>query len=415
MYTPGLTSSRPNRFKTLTKTIMVNNKNHNTRRKRSNRNNRNSNRQQPRPARQRRIGNRAPHALTVGVHSLSACGAHYAQALLHPFSLQKPACIPDLHSIPSKKIKVVTRLTFSTGSNGSGYIIYNPQDKCSDLSVLSSVVITDANYTGTATTPIATSGTGISAVNEAKIPYTSGQFEANASSPGIQGRVVGCAMRIRYRGTELNRGGSMSGLRHPDNETLVGFTTEQMRQYETCAIEDITRDWTTINYRPVTPGEFEYSPYPVGDANSPGGGNGVQNFSLCFRIDGTTTTTGTGPQTFDVELVKFLEYIGNVDNITKTHTDLQSMSLIRNALPQKSVHKKPAHSLYKGIVQVGKEAMKTLPGHMASNLLKESASAESAGFLSGIADKAFTWAGEALGDIMGSGLGSALAGVAALL
>jgi hypothetical protein len=222
-------------------------------------------------------------------------------------------------------------------------------------------------------------------------------------------------MRIRYRGTELNKGGSLTAMRHPDNETLVGKNTDDLRQYETCTVGMISRDWITVTYRPVRPGEFEYSPYPVGDADSPGAGNGVQNFPLAFRIDGTTTTTGSGPQQFDVELVKFIEFIGSVDNITRTHTDLQSMSLVRNALPSKSVSKKPSNTLMKGIVSIGKEALKTLPGHMANNLLKESASAESGGFLAGIADKAFAWAGEALGGVMENGLGSALAGAAALL
>lgn len=359
--------------------------------------------------------NRRPHPLTVGVHALSACGAHYAQAMLHPFSVRHPVCIPDLHSIPSKKIKVITRLTFSTGVNGSGFIIYNPQDKCSDLGVLSSIVLTDANYTGTTSTTIATSGTGILPMNEAKLPYKSTQFEINSSLPGVQGRIVGCAMRIRYRGAELYRGGSVTGIRHPDNETLAGLSAEDLRQYETCAVSEVTREWTTVTYRPVRPGEFEFSPYPTADAASPGTGGGAQNYCMGFKIDGTTNTTGSGPQTFDVELVKFVEFIGNVDNITKTHTDLRSMSLVRNALPAKSVHKKPAHTLYKGIVEIGKEAMKSLPGHMASNLLKESSSAESGGFLSSIANKAYSWAGDAIGEIMGNGLGSALAGVSMLL
>lgn len=352
-----------------------------------------------------RPGTTVHHPLNLGLHAMSACGAHYLQALTHPFSLKKAPCIPDLHGVPSKKNKIITRLSFSTGENGSGFILYNPQDKCNDVSSNSAIVYTNSAYLGTVSTPVATSGTGIATAREAKIPYASTQFEASTQTPGVQGRIVGCGMRIRYAGTELNRGGTVNAIRHPDNQTLVGLVSDDIRSYETCAVFPVSREWQTICYRPVRPDEFEYSPYPVGSfpANPTTPGAGAQLFPMGFVINGTSAASGSVAAPFEAEFVKFIEYIGNVDNVTRTHTDVSSMSLIRNILPTKSAHRDMHKELGNALARAGTYALKQAPPYVAKQLLK-SAEGESEGFLDMITNGVKSFAGDAIKEVIGNGI-----------
>lgn len=40
---------------------------------------------------------------------------------------------------------------------------------------------------------------------------------------------------------------------------------------------------------------------------------------------------------FEYEIIRYVEYIGTISNISKSHVDLVGMSDIRNSLPEKSV------------------------------------------------------------------------------
>jgi hypothetical protein len=264
---------------------------------------------------------------------LSHCARSYLQALMFGFSHKEVACIPDLHSVPSQKVRVKTRGTFSTGTTGFGWIVVSPHCTVNDGATLG---FTDSTYGLPFGSPILNPGVVVPGVGQgfaAQLPWNSVNFEALTTN-GVQSRTVGSALRIRYIGSEMSRSGQIIGIRHLDNETLVALTASDLRAQSTAKTYQNSREWTYVAYRPVKPAEYEFSPFGCADADGP-----ITAFKwpMGFFIEGTTNTTGSvGAAPFEYEYVQFVEYIGHIGNITKSHVDIVGMSDIRNSLPEKS-------------------------------------------------------------------------------
>ena len=262
---------------------------------------------------------------------LSPCAIEYLGALVAPFGHKGLACIPDLHAIPSKKIRVKTRGTFSTGTNGFGFVVHSPWCTSNDSD---SLAYTDAS---SALTAVIKSGVGVVNQSEVKQPYPLALFAGLAGAQGVRARVVGSGLRIRYIGPELARSGQIIGIREPDNQTLEGQTATTVKDLTTAKTFNNDREWITVMYRPARPAEYKYSPDHCSASDSTN-----TKWSQGFLITGTTNTSGLpGPAPFEFEVVKYVEYLGNIDNITRSHTDIVAMSDIRNVLPTKSVTDQP--------------------------------------------------------------------------
>ena len=256
---------------------------------------------------------------------LSPCAQHYFTALQAPFHLHEPACIPDLHAVPSKKISVKTRGIFSTGADGNGYLALCNWCNGSDGSAL--IASTSALASSSSILPLGTVDT--TSFVQTKLPYIEAEFEATSQVPGVQARTVGVGLRIRYIGPELARAGQITAVRHPDNETLVNLTYQQIKQYRTAKTYPNERQWVYVLYRPVRPDEYHFSP----NAGTPSDGNNFR-WETAFTVEGTTNTSGApGPASFEWEVIRHVEFIGSIDNVTRTHVDLMGMSHVRNALP----------------------------------------------------------------------------------
>lgn len=295
------------------------------------------------------------------LHALSempTCATHYLQALEDPFGLfvgGKDACIPDLHAVPSKKVHARTRGTMHTGLNGYGYIIAQSQRRDNDAAVESAgpIVYSLQNWGGAAgsaiPTPTITPTVGLTSSALTKLPYASTVFAAVAGTGGVQARVVGVGLRIRFIGPELARGGQLMAIRHPNSNTLHGLTQAELLSFENTKVYPVSREWTYVNYNPVRPNQYRYAGTSVVD--NPGD---PQEWDLGFLITGTTTSTGTpGPAPFEWEHVTFLEFVGRIDNITKTHVDVQAMSMIRNSTETHPSTRDPKRRLLKSLTMIG--------------------------------------------------------------
>jgi hypothetical protein len=275
------------------------------------------------------------------VLKLSPCAREYMGALQYPFSTKALACVPDMHALPSRKVRVVERGTFATGLNGFGWLVAAPWVTAKDLPCLSA---TSAGYNGVAqiSDPNVVTANVINNF-QAKMPYTSNQFYATTTDPGIEARVVGAGLRVRYIGSEMARSGQIAALRHPDNESLVGFDDRRFRSYEHCKVFPNNREWSYVTYRPAKPNEYEYSrdPESAGDSNN-------YKFNLGFHITGTTNSTGTpGSAPFEFQFVQFVEYLGKIEGVTRSHVDLPGLSHIRNSLPESSAYNNPSKNALK--------------------------------------------------------------------
>lgn len=287
--------------------------------------------------------------LTRAVIGTSECGVHYLQALTDPFAMKQPACIPDLHAVPSKKVLVKHRSTFSTGLTGNGYIVYNSQAKSNNDTI---VMATDSSNPLTPSTVIPDWAPGIMSGiikhASAKLPYPNTVFQNAVANPGVMARVVGTAIRARYIGPELARGGQFVAFRHPDGYNITGLTIDQWKAYMKCKTFPVDREWVYVHYAPIRPGDYQYSPNGATNADTP---LSDFKFNMGIAVINTTTSSGTpGPAPFEFEWVQIIEYIGQIDNISRTHVDLEAMSQIRNVTEQKAAtihpHKNTAKALY---------------------------------------------------------------------
>jgi hypothetical protein len=262
---------------------------------------------------------------------MSPCAKEYLMAMTVPFSMKGTACVPDLHAFPSKKVRVKTRGTFSTGTDGNGWIVLNPWGNSNNGAF---VGFTTATYAGT---PIVVAPSivtpGLANALQSKMPYGNNAFGPSGLNK-LEARTVNYGLRIRYIGPEMARSGQLVGLRHPDNATLVGLSLLNFANYSEAKTMRNSRSWSYCLWRPVKPEEYEFST----DANAPQGTVGI-NWPMGFAIIGTTGTTGTlGPASFEYEIISYVEFIGDIDSITQTHVDIQGVSIVRNALPAQSAY-----------------------------------------------------------------------------
>ena len=277
---------------------------------------------------------------------LSPCGVEYLGALVAPFSHKGVACIPDLHSVPSKKVRVKTRGTFSTGTLGDGWLVTSPW--CTANNAASGgytlAAYAGANTVADPTAPPVNTGQ----LFQSKLPYTVAQFAATAGANGVRARTVGHGVRIRYIGPELARSGQIIALRQPDNQTLVGINPTGAKNFTTAKTFTNQRQWIYCNYRPVRPKEYKFSPDPCTATDLV-----AYKFPIGFLITGTTNTSGTpGPAPFEFEVIEYVEFIGTLDNITVSHTDITAVSDVRNSLPNKSATDEPAQYVDKSIKKI---------------------------------------------------------------
>jgi hypothetical protein len=308
---------------------------------------------------------------------MTPCAVDYAKALVTPFSLSTAACIPDLHAVPSKKVRVKTRGVFSTGVGGNGQLIMVPWCTANDTTLIFG---TDA--ASNIGPLVAQAGAGITFFPATKLPYKIQDF-ASFTVGGIRARLVGAGVRIRYIGPEISRSGQIVGFREPDNTSCTSLSFDRIRSLATSKTFSNKRQWTYCSYRPVQPSEYEYSPFPCSPESA---SKTSSSFDLTqgFVISGTTDSSGNpGPAPFEFEAIQFIEYIGNIDNITHTHVDVVGMSHVRNALPGKSVTDSMLHTAKEVAHNLESSLKSAAPaigaGVLGYHLLAKGSSSEAAG------------------------------------
>lgn len=239
---------------------------------------------------------------------MSACAADYAKAIANPFD-GPLACIPDFPALYSSKQRVWAKGSLSTSATtGFGFIMVNPFNMaCNNLGAVS---YSTSAYTGTNTTVPPTAGVSEAFSNS---QYASSDFGSAANLS--QYRIVGCGLRIRYMGTELNRGGYKIGFADPTHSSCQGQTTTTIRLEPESVEFAITRTWSTVLYRPVINSELNYQ----------------TDFSLgtnmmCFLIQAASATT---PLEYEWQAFAVIEYQGRtIKGMTPSHSDPVGFSAV---------------------------------------------------------------------------------------
>ena len=236
-----------------------------------------------------------------------ACALRYAQAITNPFECDT-ACVPSLPTLPSLKTKSFARGTMACGSAGFGFCSLAP---ISD-STNNCAQYTSAAYAGTT---VVTSGAGVGNLIF-NSPFTSA--EVGTAADDVQVRTVGIGIRVRYSGTNLNLGGTIYALEHPDHRSIVNYSVSDFLRFDRVKTFPVSRSWTYVAYQPISYAEMAY-----GSSSTTLGTSGITNHFLAIAIQSTASNP------FDVEVVMLNEWVGS---IARGKTDTPSSPLFNSIL-----------------------------------------------------------------------------------
>lgn len=248
-----------------------------------------------------------------------------------------PLCgIPDGSAVTSQKLRVWARGTLTTGNgtpNNDLSIYFNPIGCLTN----SQAVLTWAVPSTQGTLNSAFSQGGGSATCNG--PYSLGSLNVSNFTTG---RLVSAELRLRYIGTELNKGGEIIGLQQPTHENIVGMTVANMLAHSSANRYNISysKGWYSLSYRPADVDDLFYlftsngSSAFNGTYNAAGtqAGQGIiYNDSQPFAAAYVTAATASAP--FEYEVWAVVEYTGqNVPGRTVNHPDVQGYQCVVSAL-----------------------------------------------------------------------------------
>lgn len=220
----------------------------------------------------------------------------YAQALLNPFTA--PAVgVPTFPMIPSQKNRIFARGQGFCGSDGAGFILVRASAANDVRTAVVSVTPSHLYTVLTATLD----------ANHVAVLNNSPFIDSQIATDDVNFRLVALGVRIRYAGSELNRGGSITIVQDPDHNSLDGQTPAQLLQYSEATRVPFTQEWTYLTYAPVRRSEFEF-----GDSSVP--------IHYCMAMWINAAVAGSP---FEYEIYQIGEYNGSMVR-GKTHTAAMS-------------------------------------------------------------------------------------------
>jgi len=251
---------------------------------------------------------------------VSNCAKDYGNSLMAPWGPAAP-CLPMGFPLPSRKMKCFSRGTAGVGSSSAlGYVLLAPGVMAANDA--NSVWYTTSAWTGSVLSATPTTGLlGVASNSD----YASASFAADQA----QYRLVSAGIRVKYRGTELNRGGSYCIMEHPDHQSLVGDSLSVLLAYDNCTRTRPPGDdeWISVVYSgPKNPSELEYA-YDTGNISAHVGGTVANNPCMVIFLE------GQADMTVDWECWANFEFIGSpVRGRTISHYDPVGAFSVSSAL-----------------------------------------------------------------------------------
>lgn len=216
----------------------------------------------------------------------------------------------------SQKWKNLTRGVFTTGTN-VGYVAVANYDWYNGSNT---IWTTTSAYTTALSAPYASTGGGVTALVRGGLPYPS------ADDDGIQGRLVGCGLRVRNISQQFGIGGILYAIAVSGDEPLENYglaaLSSDPRVYTVPQAIGNGSDWQTLVWRPMDDIDLGW----IGND----GDRGV-NISASMIMWATppplTAATGfSNSQTFEFEFIEFWEFMG-FDSSSGVHPPELSMSM----------------------------------------------------------------------------------------
>jgi len=235
------------------------------------------------------------------------------KALVDPFGHTDPVCVPDLYDLPSAKYKTLARGTFQTGQTGFGFI------QTAIFGLLSNngygIFTSNLNFNSDSTSNDL-NHIGVVAYYNSQAPYPIASF--GITELLVQGRIVALGLRVRYIGTNLNLGGRMAMFRPIGSTTTAGVNMGEALANRTTVSVPVTRQWRSVSWLPTRSTDYDYR----GPLNS--GEDYLPRIACLVESEPGNL--------FEFEVVMCAEYVGAVTNVSASHSDVQGMSAVRDAI-----------------------------------------------------------------------------------
>lgn len=278
-------------------------------------------------------------------------------SLLDPFRSSAAVCVPDYPTVPSRKMYVYSRGFCETGTAGFGFVLVNPfRAVASDVDC---VFYSNNAYTGTLTS--ATAGVGVVAARS-----NSDYVNTDLAATSVAGRyrIVSAGLRLRYAGTELNRGGVAVGYQQTMHRALDGLSFQQFDTAPSSRRFRPDQKWLNVTFCPTLVSELEYS------SAAPAG---LGQFFLGFAIQ---SPVGGSSASYEWEIGCNYELNGvNVRDLTPSYGDPSGIAVVTSTLTQDTMQPyagDPKTQVHSKIQQAETVARSTLSGyvHEATDVVK---------------------------------------------
>lgn len=275
--------------------------------------------------------------------AMSKCAMHYALAISNPFDIRaRGACVPTFPARPTYKVSNRLIVEMVVGDGGFGFCAVSPCVVNDKLAIVASkalfpdtkIIFNDANTIN---------------ATMSNLPYTAEQAwnTANIQNASVSGRIVSVGMKATYTGTELSRGGMMAALTTSDHRNLNQMSWVDITSYTDCVRVPVTRKSFELVASAVDPNECDFAEaaevntyvneessakiqcfYPYSQ-----GQRAVENWPDIGAPIMAIVATGSPGNTFQIEIIQLVEYIGRPTNSynTPSHSDIDGLSKVLNA------------------------------------------------------------------------------------
>lgn len=198
--------------------------------------------QQPRRQTRRRRRQRTARAAPASIEERAV--TRWAVSTVTPWHTG-PVGLPHSPGKQSVKYQALARGEFAAGATGFGFIATRAEWANDAVLAADSPVYASGN--GYASDTILPRGTDPNSIYSGfpNAPYSSAAFGSAGNQ--MRARVVHRVLRIRYTGTNLNKGGRMVGIEHPSHDSLVGLDYNTALSYRgTHSVPVSDSNWHTV-------------------------------------------------------------------------------------------------------------------------------------------------------------------------
>lgn len=273
----------------------------------------------------------------------------YAHNIFNPF-IRTGARIPHSPIVSSQMVTTFAKGVFNTNAAGLGFIQVAPMRGIASDGNLGNV--TSNLYAGT-TFPAF--GTAFTALLNTNSPYTLADFDV-ADDTCLSARVVSAGIRIRFVGTELNKGGRVYGLDSEGHFSLIGRDLTSVAEDQVSHEDPLNTNWAAIRRHTMYPSDFDYQKWDTGALQwrLPSSAISIDN-QLCM---GFAIQSAVATQPIEYEFYGHYEVFGYFirDREAVKSSDHEGVSLVQSAMADQRLkmrnHPKPPSDI--------KETIRTL-------------------------------------------------------